>query len=134
MSTYLRERIVGGLWGSLVGDALGVPFEFEGREERRSHPATEMAEYGTHRQPKGTWSDDGSLILCIADSLLRNEFDTQEMGQRFLGWYREELWTPHGKVFDVGITTSRAFSRLEAGVRAEVAGEDSEHSNGNGSL
>src|SRR5438552_7480366 len=118
----LRERILGGLWGAIVGDALGVPFEFQGRGERKVNPAADMQGYGTHKQPKGTWSDDGSLILCTVDSLNRHEFHTEDIGRRFLSWYREELWTAHGKVFDVGVTTSRALSRIASGVRAEVAG------------
>jgi ADP-ribosylglycohydrolase len=56
------------------------------------------------------------------------------MGQRFLAWSRDGLWTPHGEVFDIGITTRQALARIGNGVRAEVAGADHESSNGNGSL
>lgn len=129
-----RERIFGGLWGSLVGDALGVPVEFKDRATVQTDPVISMRGYGTHKQPVGTWSDDSSLLLCSADSLVRNEFDTEDMGKRFLAWYREELWTPHGKVFDAGVTTVEAISRIATGVRAQVAGGDSQYSNGNGSL
>jgi ADP-ribosylglycohydrolase len=55
-----RDRILGGLWGSLVGDALGVPVEFKDRATVQADPVAGMREYGTHRQPKGTWSDDGA--------------------------------------------------------------------------
>lgn len=129
-----RERILGGLWGSLVGDALGVPVEFKDREEVQADPVKDMRGHGSHRQPPGTWSDDSSLLLCSADSLVRYEFDTGDMGKRFLAWYREELWTPHGKVFDIGVATSRALVRIAGGMRAEVAGGDDQFSNGNGSL
>jgi ADP-ribosyl-[dinitrogen reductase] hydrolase len=129
-----RERVLGGLWGSLVGDALGVPVEFKNRATVQADPVTDMRGFGTHHQPPGTWSDDSSLLLCSVDSLLRHEFDAQDMGHRFLSWYREELWTPHGKVFDVGVTTSEALARIAAGVPGEVAGADSQFSNGNGSL
>jgi ADP-ribosylglycohydrolase len=63
-----------------------------------------------------------------------HEFDTEDMGGRFLRWYRGELWTPHGKVFDVGVSTARALQNIANGVRAEVAGETGQFSNGNGSL
>lgn len=129
-----RERILGGLWGSLVGDALGVPVEFKDRATVQADPVKDMRGYGSHKQPPGTWSDDSSLLLCSADSLVRHEFDPEDMGKRFLSWYREELWTPHGKVFDVGIATSRALARIASGMRAEVAGGDDQFSNGNGSL
>jgi ADP-ribosylglycohydrolase len=93
-----------------------------------------MRGFGSHNQPAGTWSDDSSLLLCSADSLVRHEFDTEDMGKRFLAWYREELWTPRGRVFDVGVATSRALGRIANGMRAEVAGGDDQYSNGNGSL
>ena len=69
------DRIQGGLWGSLVGDALGVPVEFKDRSTMQSDPVKGMREFGTHCQPRGTWSDDGSMILCTVDSLLNQEFD-----------------------------------------------------------
>jgi ADP-ribosyl-[dinitrogen reductase] hydrolase len=129
-----QERVLGGLWGSLVGDALGVPVEFKDRLEVRVDPVQDMRGFGSHKQPAGTWSDDSSLLLCSVDSLNRSEFDTEDMGRRFLAWYREELWTPHGRVFDVGRATSEALNRIAIGIRAEMAGGDSESSNGNGSL
>lgn len=129
-----RERVLGGLWGSLVGDALGVPVEFNDRTEVQANPVVDMRGFGTHRQPAGTWSDDLSLLLCTAESLLRYEFNTDDMGKRFVRWYQEEIWTPHGKVFDVGVATARALTRIANGMRAEMAGGDDQFSNGNGSL
>jgi len=129
-----KDRILGGLWGSLVGDALGVPVEFMDRAEVQSDPVTEMRGFGTHKQPAGTWSDDSSLLLCSTESLIHHEFDTDDMGKRFVRWYQEEIWTPHGKVFDVGVSTSQALTRIANGMRAEVAGGDDQFSNGNGSL
>ena len=98
-----RDRILGGLWGSLVGDALGVPVEFKDRATVQADPVKDMRGFGSHKQPPGTWSDDSSLLLCSADSLLHDEFDTEDMGKRFVSWHREELWTPHGRVFDIGV-------------------------------
>jgi ADP-ribosylglycohydrolase len=56
-----RDRILGGLWGALVGDALGVPVEFIERDEVRMNPVTGMRGFGTHKQPPGTWSDDSKI-------------------------------------------------------------------------
>jgi ADP-ribosylglycohydrolase len=129
-----RERILGGLWGALVGDAVGVPVEFRSRAELQRDPVTDMREFGTHRQPKGTWSDDGALTLCTVDSLVTGQFDPVDLGARFVAWYQEGLWTASGGVFDVGVTTAAALGRIMNGVAAEVAGGDGPTSNGNGSL
>lgn len=128
------DRILGGLWGSLVGDALGVPVEFKDRAAVQLNPVNGMRGYGTHQQPPGTWSDDGALTLCTVDSLIRSEFDTQDIGQRFVAWLRQGLWTATGEVFDVGLTTRKALMRIEQGMRPEHAGGRDEHDNGNGSL
>src|SRR5215467_5755776 len=101
-NVFRNERIPGGLWGALVGDALGVPVEFQSRSEVQSNPVKDMREFGTHDQPKGTWSDDGALMLCTVDSLAHHEFDTEHIGKRFVAWYREGLWAARGIVFDVG--------------------------------
>lgn len=129
-----RERILGGLWGSLVGDALGVPVEFMDRVEVQANPVKDIRGFGSHKQPAGTWSDDSSLLLCSTDSLIRHEFDTNDMGKRFVQWYQEKIWTPHGKVFDVGVATARALTRIANGTYPEFAGGDDQFSNGNGSL
>ena len=129
-----RARILGGLWGALVGDALGVPVEFTPREIIRVNPVTGMRGFGTHHQPLGTWSDDGALTLCTVDSLLRAEFDPQNMGELFSEWMRNGLWAATGEVFDIGVTTANALRRIANGTKATEAGGRSENSNGNGSL
>jgi ADP-ribosylglycohydrolase len=78
-----HDRILGGLWGAVVGDALGVPVEFTNRTEVQANPVTEMRGYGTQYQQAGTWSDDGSLLVCTVESLINYEFDTTDMGRRF---------------------------------------------------
>lgn len=130
----LNDRILGGLWGALVGDALGVPVEFQSRGDILLDPVTGMRGHGTHNQPKGTWSDDGALTLCTVESLVHHQFSTEDMGQRFVAWYQQGLWGARGIAFDVGIATSRALGRIANGSPAEMAGGDAEASNGNGSL
>lgn len=129
-----QERIVGGLWGAVVGDALGVPVEFKDRPTVQADPVTDLRGQGTHRQPPGTWSDDSSLLLCTADSLLHCEFDPDDMGRRFVEWMYHGLWTAWGEPFDVGMATSDALIRIANGTPAEQAGSRDEYSNGNGSL
>lgn len=128
-----REAVEGALLGAVVGDALGVPVELQARAELAREPVTSMRGGGTWGQPAGTWSDDSSLLLCTAESLLRG-FDTEDLGRRFVKWRRAECWTPWGRVFDIGGATSEALSRISEGIAAEQAGGTTERSNGNGSL
>ena len=129
----MEERILGSLWGAVVGDALGVPVEFQSRTERETNPVTDMRGYGTFHLPAGSWSDDSSLMLCTIEGLLQG-FDTELIGKIFVRWLREAHLTPYGLVFDVGIGTSEAIRHIEQGVFAEQAGSDGERNNGNGSL
>lgn len=128
------QRLLGGLYGSLVGDALGVPVEFSSREARRNDPVTGMRAHGVHGQPAGTWSDDGSLLLCGMESLVEKGFDPEDMGTRFLQWFDFGHWGAHGLVFDIGNATSCALNRISLGTPALEAGGQSESDNGNGSL
>lgn len=129
-----KERRLGGLWGALIGDALGVPVEFKDRPTVQADPVTGMHGFGSHKQPPGTWSDDGALTLCTVDSLLNREFDLTDMGERFVRWMNSGLWTSWGEPFDVGMATSDALLRIANGTAAAQAGGRSEDSNGNGSL
>ena len=122
--------LAGAVWGHLVGDALGVPYEFA--------PAGEIGvvtwgHRGTHGQPAGTWSDDGGLMLALMDSLLTAGFDLADQAKRFLRWLDGPDYKP-GIVFDVGHTTKAALDRLKSGTPPEQAGGRDENDNGNGSL
>lgn len=121
------------LIGTAVGDALGVPVEFQPRGYLKANLVTDMREYGTHEQPKGTWSDDTSLMLCLAESMVEG-LDSNILAQKFIAWKNDNLWTPHGWVFDIGIGTRIAIERLENGMTPELAGGLDERDNGNGSL
>ncbi|WP_234702029.1 ADP-ribosylglycohydrolase family protein [Desulfotomaculum nigrificans] len=128
----LKERIIGGLLGVVVGDALGLPVQFLSRAEVRQQPVTGMTGYGT--LPPGTWSDDSSLTLCLAESLCEVGYDPQDISCRFVRWYRDGYWTPFGRAFDIGRATSQAMERLIQGVPPLEAGPAGERHNGNGSL
>ena len=121
------------LFGVAVGDALGVPVEFLTRQNIAKNPVTDMIGYGTHRQPKGTWSDDSSLTFCLADSLC-NGYDLNDIASNFVKWMDEAYWTPYGEVFDLGNTTRNAIRNLKKGCKPTLAGETGDYSNGNGSL
>ena len=55
MNMSTKELIKSGVFGVIVGDALGVPVEFTIRAERKADPFIDMREYGTHNQPKVAW-------------------------------------------------------------------------------
>ncbi len=120
--------------GIIVGDALGVPVEFTSRSSLRESPVTGMRGFGTHNQPAGTWSDDSSLMLCLAESLAQEGVDYNDQAARFVSWMRDANWTPHGEVFDIGNATREAIFRLHAGVEPTEAGLAGEFHCGNGSL
>lgn len=121
------------LFGVAVGDALGVPVEFESRENIRREPVTGMTGYGTYDLPRGTWSDDSSLTFCLAEALTQG-FDPETIGMNFVRWHREAFWTAQGEVFDIGNATRVAIDNLANGFPAGTAGLSDEASNGNGSL
>ncbi len=126
--------------GVAIGDALGVPFEFMERSSLKNARIEQMYGYGTHNQPQGTWSDDTSLTLCLAESLLTG-YDLANMAQLFVQWMLQAYWTAHNEVFDIGFTTSHAISQL-ATLLAENKQDQLAHlyqygqeiDNGNGSL
>ena len=140
MATVEAERVAGGLVGLLVGDALGVPYEFHGPADLPAITAIEMVPPEPFRRahanvPSGTWSDDGAQALGLLDSLLDcGRFDAEDFGRRLLDWYDRGAYAVGGVVFDIGMTTARALKALKDGVPAPLAGPFGERDNGNGSL
>ncbi len=127
----LASRLAGAVWGHLVGDATGVPYEF-GPPMRAEDVV--FGHTGSHHQPAGTWSDDGALMLALLDSLLKARFNPEDQGKRSLSWYRKGTYAPGAKLFDVGTTTWEAMAALQSRVPALDAGPTGERSCGNGSL
>jgi ADP-ribosyl-[dinitrogen reductase] hydrolase len=140
MNISRSQRLAGGLIGLLVGDALGVPYEFHAPEDI---PPPAQIEFQpppgyvrTYPQvPSGTWSDDGAQALCLLASLLDcGQFDADDFGQRLLRWRDDGYMAVGGDVFDIGITTSKALAAIKTGTPALHAGPSGQYDNGNGSL
>lgn len=127
------NKVIDGIMGLAVGDALGVPVEFIKREELKKNPVINMRGYGTHAQSPGTWSDDTSLALCLMDSLTEG-LDYHDIMKKSLEWCHKGAYTPCGEVFDVGNTTRRALDSFAKGTPPLDCGGSSERDNGNGSL
>lgn len=134
------DRLAGGLYGLLIGDALGVPYEFHRPEAippldqiEMEPPAGFRRAHG--RTPMGTWSDDGAQALALLDSLLTcGTLDLDDFGRRIVAWYNQAAYTPDQRVFDCGIQTGDAIRELLRGTPAHAAGRTDELANGNGSL
>ncbi len=135
-----RSFITAGLYGLLVGDALGVPYEFH---DSSSIPPADQIEFepppGFRRShpgvAPGTWSDDGSQALCLFESLIEHpELDLVDFASRLVRWHDEAHLQAGGRVFDVGIQSFRALARIKDGYPPHLAGGHTERENGNGSL
>lgn len=135
-----ENKVLDALLGVAIGDALGVPYEFSSREDMIKNPASDMIGYKTHNQPPGTWSDDSSLTFCLAESLI-NGYSLLDISSKFIAWKNKSYWTARGSVFDIGLTTSKAISRLRDIIDRNKLKElelqkylGNEMENGNGSL
>lgn len=140
MNPNFVSRIEGGIYGLLIGDALGVPYEFRKPDQIPTcapkgyspPPNYDRAHVGV---PPGTWSDDGAQALCLMASLIsQKRFDPKDFGQRLSAWYDDGYMAVDGVVFDVGVTTARAIVAIQAGVPPLKAGPSGDYDNGNGSL
>ncbi len=140
MKELYVERVLGGLYGLLVGDAAGVPYEFKAPSELPRLDALELPpppgwQPAHDTAPPGAWSDDGAQALCLLESLLeQGRLDLADFGHRLVDWYAHGHLAVEGKTFDVGAQTRKALTAIQRGVPAERAGLGGERDNGNGSL
>jgi ADP-ribosyl-[dinitrogen reductase] hydrolase len=128
----LRERYVGALLGLATGDAVGTTVEFSPRGT--FEPITDMVGGGPFDLAPGRWTDDTSMALCLAESLLeRSGFDARDQMARYVNWWQWGYWSSTGVCFDIGGTVSAALSRFIASGEA-FAGSAEPRTAGNGSL
>lgn len=121
--------------GFAVGDALGVPVEFLDRKLLQNNKIREMIGYGSHKVPDGTWSDDTSLMLATMDSMVdQNGINFTDIMHKFTEWVDHAKYTATDKVFDIGISTSKAITNFKHGENTTNCGGKKINENGNGSL
>jgi len=126
------SRARGCLLGLAIGDAVGTTVEFSPRGT--FPPVTDMTGGGPFDLPAGAWTDDTSMALCLADSLLaRGGHDPRDQLARYLRWWREGYRSSTGTCFDIGGTIREALERFEQGGVAP-AGSDDPRSAGNGAI
>lgn len=131
---WLYDDIRSSVYGFIIGDVLGVPYEFKSPEEMKVNPCKGMVSLGTHNQPLGSWSDDTSLMLCTMEAFSipykTPEEYILETKKNFVKWYDEGYWTSHGKVFDCGATTHDAIQNIKNGIEPSGLFEDKDNGNG----
>ncbi|MHB1223341.1 MAG: ADP-ribosylglycohydrolase family protein [Gemmatimonadaceae bacterium] len=128
----VSTRYRGALIGLAAGDALGTTLEF--RPPGTFAPIDDMAGGGPFGLKPGQWTDDTSMALCLAESLLEcRGFDPADQMRRYLRWKDEGHWSSTGACFDIGNTTRAS---LDAFRRAgdPFAGPTDDRTAGNGSL
>ena len=130
---YEQKKVLGGVFGFVIGDMLGVPVEFSAREERNRDLVKELRAYGTYHQPFGAWSDDSSLMLALLSALVEG-FTYEKLADNFADYYLNARFTPFGEMFDIGIATKNAINNYIRGIPPIACGGTSEYDNGNGSL
>lgn len=128
----LIDRYRGSLMGLAVGDALGTSLEF--MPPGTFTPLTDIVGGGPFGLNPGEWTDDTSMAICLAESLVeRQGFDAADQMRRYLRWYREGYRSSAGVCFDIGITVKQALERFEA-EGCEFCGSTDPNTAGNGSL
>ena len=131
----MKNIFVDGMMGLVIGDALGMPVQFQSREEVRRNPITGMRGYGTYNMPVGTWSDDSSMALATLDSIRENNgIDYDDIMKKFIDWTMNGAYTPTGKAFDQGMTCLEAIYNYKRDRDYKTCGKTGEWANGNGAL
>lgn len=127
------NMVKGGMFGSCIGDALGVPVEFKSREYLKEKPVTDMRSFGVYMQPEGSWSDDSSMALCTLESITECKgIDCINIADKFCKWCFEDYMTPKDEAFDCGNTVYHALTEYVS--KKKISPQTEEFSNGNGSL
>jgi ADP-ribosyl-[dinitrogen reductase] hydrolase len=126
------DRFRGCLLGLATGDAVGTTVEFSSRGSFA--PLTDMLGGGPFGLKAGEWTDDTSMALCLATSLVeQGKFDARDQMQRYVRWYEDGYLSSNGRCFDIGNTTRAALQRFKR-TGDPFSGSTDSFSAGNGSL
>lgn len=127
-----EDRARGALLGLAVGDALGTTLEF--RSPGTFEPIDDMIGGGPFGLEPGQWTDDTSMALCLAESLVETRgFDPRDQMERYVRWWRDGHRSSTGRCFDIGNATRSALASFER-TGEPYAGSTDPYTAGNGSL
>lgn len=127
-----KSKYLGCLTGLAVGDAMGTTLEF--KPPGSFKPVVDMTGGGPFGLDPGEWTDDTSMALCMAVSLIDcNGFDAKDQMDRYCRWWQDGYLSSNGKCFDIGGTVSKALSGYRK-TGNPLAGSTHERSAGNGSI
>ena len=127
-----QDRFTGCLLGLACGDAVGTTVEFKPRGS--FEPVTDMIGGGYFDLKAGQWTDDTSMALCIADSLVKMGcFDARDIMDRFCLWRSTGYRSSTGKCFDIGGVTAQALAKYYKDGNP-YAGSSKPNTAGNGCL
>jgi len=125
-------RFRGALLGMAVGDAVGTTLEF--KAPGSFEPVEDMVGGGPFSLEPGQWTDDTSMALCIAESIVETGgFDPVDQLERYWRWRREGHLSSTGTCFDIGFTIRAALDRFEES-HQPWCGSTDENTAGNGSI
>ena len=128
----MPHRYRGSLLGLATGDALGTTLEF--RAPGSFVPIDDMVGGGPFHLAPGQWTDDMSMALCLAESLIeRNGFCLRDQIERYVRWFRQGHLSSTGRCFDIGNTVRDALMRFEQ-TGEPRSGSTNPRSAGNGSI
>ncbi|MBN1948056.1 MAG: ADP-ribosylglycohydrolase family protein [Bradymonadales bacterium] len=127
-----QDRFRGCLLGLAAGDAVGTTVEFSPRGSFA--PLTDMVGGGPFRLKPGQWTDDTSMALCLATSLVEcNDFDARDQMERYCLWEETGYLSSTGHCFDIGTTVAMALRHYQK-TGDPFAGSTNPHSAGNGCI
>jgi ADP-ribosyl-[dinitrogen reductase] hydrolase len=130
MTTHDRYR--GCLLGLAAGDALGTTLEF--KQPGSFEPLTDMVGGGPFGLKPGEWTDDTSMALCLAESLVTKKgFDAVHQLETYVRWWRHGHLSVKGRCFDIGNATRAALETFGRYHRPDSGSRDPSVA-GNGSL
>lgn len=128
----IKDKFHGAILGLALGDCMGVPLEFT--DPGSFQVVNDMIGGGPFHLDPGMWTDDTSMALCLAESLIETgKFDPVDQLTRYLHWYQDGHLSVTGECFDIGNTTREALMTFQE-TGNPYPGPDHEFSAGNGSL
>lgn len=125
-----RDRAIGALVGLACGDAVGTTLGF--KRPGTFAPIDDMVGGGPFLLKPGEWTDDTSMALCLAESLLdRGDHDPADQMRRYVLWSREGYLSSNGRCFDIGNTVSAQLRRFErTGEPIDLVPDEEQAANG----